>query len=123
MGPFMIPANTKKGQLIFNLFKPVDLVISIGDYILTGGEIPAMAITEAITRLLKNVISKDSLDDESFNDNLLDYDTYTRPVNFEGHKVPSVLISGDHKKIAEFRQKNRLLKTKKYRPDLLKIKK
>ncbi len=98
----------------------VDEVISVGDYVLTGGEIPAMAITEAVTRLIKGVISGGSLDSETFDNNLLDYDTYTRPINFEGHKVPSVLISGNHKKIAQFRLKSRLTKTKKYRPDLLK---
>lgn len=97
----------------------VDQVISIGDYVLTGGEIPAMAIVESVTRLIKGVITHTSLESETFNNNLLDYDTYTRPVNFEGHKVPSVLLSGDHKKIAEFRKNNRLTKTKKYRPDLL----
>ncbi len=104
------------------LINYVDMVVSVGDYILTGGEIPAMAITEAVTRLVKGVISEGSLESESFSTNLLDYDAYTRPLNFEGHKVPSVLISGNHKKIAEFRQKSRLAKTKKYRPDLLKNK-
>lgn len=98
----------------------VDLVISTGDYVLTGGEIPAMAITESVVRLIRGVISKGSLDSESFNNNLLDYDTYTRPVDFEGYKVPEVLLSGNHAKIDEFRKANRLAKTKKYRPDLLK---
>lgn len=98
----------------------VDQIYSVGDFILTGGEIPAMAMTEAITRLIKGVITDSSLDDETFNHNLLDYDAYTRPVEFEGHKVPEVLLSGNHAKIAEFRSKNRLAKTKKYRPDLLK---
>lgn len=100
----------------------VDEVISIGDFILTGGEIPAMVITEAVTRLIKGVITDSSLDSESFNNKLLDYDTYTRPVVFDGHKVPAVLLSGNHKKIEDFRKANQLAKTKKYRPDLLKSK-
>ena len=100
----------------------VDQMVSMGDYILTGGEVPAMAMVEAVTRLVKGVITDSSLDDETFNDNLLDYDTYTKPVSFDGHKVPAVLLSGNHKKIADFRKANRLAKTKKYRPDLLKTK-
>ncbi|MCQ2748327.1 MAG: tRNA (guanosine(37)-N1)-methyltransferase TrmD [Mycoplasmoidaceae bacterium] len=100
----------------------VDQIVSLGDFILTGGEIPAMAITEAITRLIKGVISQPSLDSESFNNNLLDYDAYTRPESFEGHNVPKVLLSGNHKLINDFRKANRLAKTKKYRPDLLKSK-
>jgi len=102
------------------LINYVDEVVSLGDYILTGGEIPAMAIIESVSRLVKGVITDSSLDDESFTNNLLDYDCYTRPLDFEGHKVPEVLISGNHKKIKEFRDANRLAKTKKYRPDLLK---
>lgn len=98
----------------------IDEILSVGDFVLTGGEIPAMSITEAVTRLIKGVITDTSLDSETFNDNLLDYDAYTRPVEFDGHRVPDVLLSGNHKKIKEFRQANRLSKTKKYRPDLLK---
>ena len=98
----------------------VDQIVSIGDYILTGGEIPAMVITEAVTRLIKGVITDTSLDSETFNDNLLDYDSYTHPVEYDGYKVPEVLLSGNHKKIAEFRRKNRIEKTKKHRPDLQK---
>lgn len=101
----------------------VDQIISIGDYVLTGGEVAAMVITEAVSRLLKGVITDSSLDSETFNNNLLDYDAYTRPVVYDGHKVPEVLLSGNHQKIAEFRRKNRIIKTKKYRPDLQKIKK
>ncbi|MDR1850859.1 MAG: tRNA (guanosine(37)-N1)-methyltransferase TrmD [Mycoplasmataceae bacterium] len=96
----------------------VDESISIGDYVLTGGEIPAMVISEAVVRLLENGISKKSLESESFNNNLLDYATYTKPLNFEGHKVPEVLLSGNHKKIDEFRKKEQIKKTKKIRPDL-----
>jgi tRNA (guanine37-N1)-methyltransferase len=97
----------------------VDEVISIGDYILTGGETAAMVLIDAISRLVKNVISKESLETETLTNNLLDYDNYTKPKNFEGHLIPDILFSGNHKKIAEFRKNNRVLKTKKYRPDLL----
>ena len=97
----------------------VDEVISIGDYILTGGEIPAMAITDSIARLLPDVITKASLDDESFNDNLLDYPTYTKPRIYNGMEVPEVLLSGDHKKIKEYREQESLKRTLERRPDLL----
>ena len=97
-----------------------DMELSIGDYILTGGEIPAMIVTDSIVRLIDGVINKDSIKDESFNDNLLDYETYTKPYIYEGMKVPDVLISGDHKKIDEFRKKSRYNRTKERRPDLLK---
>jgi tRNA (guanine37-N1)-methyltransferase len=96
----------------------VDEVISIGDYILTGGEIPAMVVTEAIIRLLDQAISKKSLESESFDNNLLDYPIYTKPLNFDGHKVPDVLVSGNHKKIAAYRKEEQIKKTKKLRPDL-----
>lgn len=97
----------------------VDEVISIGDYILTGGEIPAMAITDSIARLLPDVITKASLDDESFNDNLLDYPTYTKPAEYRGLKVPDVLFSGNHKLIDEYRKNMKIEKTKALRPDLM----
>lgn len=97
----------------------VDEVISIGDYILTGGEIPAMAITDSIARLLPDVITKASLDDESFNDNLLDYPTYTKPAEYRGLKVPEVLVSGNHKLIDEYRKNMKIEKTKALRPDLM----
>lgn len=97
----------------------VDEVISIGDYILTGGEIPAMAITDSIARLLPGAITKASLDDESFNDNLLDYPTYTKPAEYRGLKVPEVLISGNHKLIDEYRKNMKIEKTKILRPDLM----
>ena len=122
-------ANSKKDLIIIcghyegfdaRLINFVDQVISLGDFILTGGEIPAMAIVESVTRLVKGVITDHSLDSESFNDNLLDYDTYTRPVEYDGYKVPQVLLSGNHKKIAEFRKANQIAKTKRLRPDLLK---
>ncbi len=93
----------------------VDEEISIGDYVLTGGEIPSMAITDAITRLIDGVISKESLDSESFDDGLLDYPVYTKPREFMGYEVPEVLLSGNHKKINEFRQSERERLTKKYK--------
>ena len=97
----------------------VDEVISIGDYILTGGEIPAMASTDSVARLLPGVITKASLDDESFNDNLLDYPTYTKPAEYRGLKVPDVLVSGNHKLINEYRKNMKIEKTKALRPDLM----
>ena len=98
----------------------VDMEISVGDYILTGGEIPAMAIVDSITRLIPGVIRERSHLDESFSDNyMLDYPTYTKPRNFRGMEVPEVLISGDHKKIEEYRINESIKKTKELRPDLL----
>ena len=82
-----------------------DMFISVGDFILTGGEIPSMLITDSIVRLLDGVIEKESLETESFNNKLLDYPTYTKPQVYEGMEVPKVLLSGDHKKIAEYRIK------------------
>ena len=96
----------------------VDIEISIGDYVLTGGEVPAMAITDAITRLIPGVITEESLDSESFNDNLLDYPNYTRPEVFRGMKVPEVLLSGHHKNIDKYRQEERIKKTTEQRKDL-----
>ena len=98
----------------------VDEEISIGDYILTGGEIPAMAIIDAVARLIPGVINKESLENESFDNNLLDYPMYTKPAEYRGLKVPDVLINGDHKKIAEWRKKEQIKKTKEKRPQLLK---
>lgn len=97
----------------------VDLEISVGDFILTGGEIPAMAIMDSIIRLLPGVINSESLESESFNNNLLDYPNYTKPSEYRGLKVPDVLLSGDHKKIAEYRYQEQIKKTKERRPDLL----
>lgn len=97
----------------------VDLEVSIGDFILTGGEIPAMAITDSIVRLIDGVINSDSLISESFEDDLLDYPVYTKPSNFRGLEVPEVLLSGDHKKISEWRNNARLEKTKISRNDML----
>ena len=96
----------------------VDMEISIGDFILTGGEIPAMAITDSIVRLIDGVINKESLESESFNDNLLDYPVYTKPANFRGLCVPEVLLSGNHKNIEEWRKEARIEKTRLKRNDL-----
>ena len=97
----------------------VDMEISIGDFVLTGGEIPAMAISDSIIRLLDGVIEKDSHINDSFNDNLLDYPVYTHPSDFRGMKVPEVLLSGHHANIAKYRLEEQIKRTKERRPDLL----
>lgn len=97
----------------------VDLEISIGDFVLTGGEIPAMAISDSIIRLIDGVIEEESHLKDSFNDNLLDYPVYTHPVDFRGMKVPDVLLSGHHANIAKWRLEEQIKRTKKRRPDLL----
>ena len=97
-----------------------DMEISIGDYVLTGGELPAMVIADSIVRLIPGVINEQSHLEDSFNDNfLLDYPTYTKPADYKGMKVPEVLLSGDHKKIDEGRRQEALKKTEERRPDLL----
>ncbi|MGL4616785.1 MAG: tRNA (guanosine(37)-N1)-methyltransferase TrmD [Mycoplasmoidaceae bacterium] len=98
----------------------IDEEISIGDYVLTGGELPALIIVDSIVRLIPNVISQKSLISESFEDNLLDYPIYTKPINFEGYKVPDILVSGNHKSIEKFRYESKLEKTKLNRYDLYK---
>ncbi len=90
----------------------VDEEISIGNFILTGGELPSMMISDAVIRLLDGVINSESLDSESFDDDLLDYPVYTKPREFKGMKVPDILLSGDHKKIEEYRQSERIRVTK-----------
>ena len=96
-----------------------DLEISIGDYVLTGGEIASMAIIDSIVRLIPGVIEEESHVNDSFNDNLLDYPTYTKPRVYEGMEVPEVLVSGNHKKINEWRREESLKRTRERRPDLL----
>ena len=96
-----------------------DLEISIGDYILTGGEIPCMVMVDSIVRLLDGVIDKESSLNESFNNYLLDYPVYTKPRVYNGMEVPEVLLSGDHQKIKDYRLSEQLRKTKEIRPDLL----
>jgi len=94
--------------------------ISIGDFVLSGGEVPAMALTEAVTRLVPGVLgAEESLEEESFTEGLLEYPQYTRPPEFMGWKVPDVLLSGHHGEIAKWRRKKRLEITAKRRPDLL----
>ena len=98
-----------------------DMEISIGDYVLTGGEIPAMALVDSITRLIPGVINERSHLDDSFNENyLLDYPTYTKPRNFRGMEVPDILLSGNHEEIDKWRMQKSLELTKQKRPDLLK---
>lgn len=96
-----------------------DEIVSVGDYILTGGEIGAMAIMDSVIRLVPGVINNESLDDESFNDGLLDYPVYTKPEEYRGKKVPSILLSGNHQKIKNYRHNERIRVTKEKRPDLL----
>lgn len=93
--------------------------LSIGDYILTGGELPAMVVADSIIRLLPGVIKEESTQEESFSNNLLEYNQYTRPAEFRGMKVPEILLSGHHKKIEEYRLNQSIEITKKNRPDLL----
>jgi len=98
----------------------VDEEVSIGDYILTGGELPAMVLIDCVVRLIPGVLgNKKSLKFESFQGNLLEYPQYTRPANFKGMRVPKILLSGDHKKIQAFRKKEALRVTLEKRQDLL----
>lgn len=97
----------------------VDLELSIGDYVLTGGELASMVVMDSVIRLIDGVINENSLTSESFNDNLLDYPNYTKPAEYRGMKVPEVLLSGHHKNIEEFRYNERVRLTKENRPDLL----
>ena len=99
----------------------VDLEVSIGDYILTGGEIPAMVITDAVTRLLSGAITAESLHEESFENGLLEYPQYTQPRDYQKLKVPDILFSGNHQAIKRWRLKESLRKTLANRPDLLKL--
>ena len=93
--------------------------ISIGDYVLSGGELPAMVVVDAVVRLLAGALGdQDSPKDDSFSEGLLEYPQYTRPEVFRGMKVPDILLSGDHGKIAQWRRRQALERTKKYRPDL-----
>ncbi len=97
-----------------------DEIISVGDFVLTGGEIPAMLIADSIIRLLPGTITNESLESESFNENLLDYPVYTKPAVYRDMNVPDILLSGDHKKIDDYRESERIRLTKEKRPDLLK---
>lgn len=101
------------------IYTLADELVSIGNFILTGGELPAMMITDSIVRLIDGVITSTSLEYESFNDNLLDYPVYTKPREFRGMEVPEVLLNGNHKLINEYRESERKRITKEYRKDLL----
>lgn len=105
-------------QRALDLF--IDEEISIGDYVLTGGELPAMVVVDCVSRYVDGVINTSSLVDESFSENLLEYPQYTRPQEYRGIPVPEVLRSGDHAKIDAWRREKALEITKKRRPDLLK---
>ncbi len=96
-----------------------DVEISIGDYILTGGELASMVISDSIIRLLDGVINRESIENDSFTDNLLDYPFYTKPSDFRGMKVPDILLSGHHEKIRAWRVEQQIKKTSEKRPDLL----
>ena len=102
------------------LDKIVDEEISIGDYVLTGGEIPAMVLIDSVSRYVKGVLNEDSVKEESFSNGLLEYPQYTRPEVFEGDKVPEILLSGNHQNIEKWRREKSFEITKKKRPDLLK---
>ena len=102
----------------------IDEELSIGDFVLTGGELPAMLITDAVTRLITGAITEGAVDDESFSEKaegaLLEYPHYTKPQSYEDHTVPEVLLTGNHAKISEWRHDEAIQKTKRVRPDLLK---
>jgi len=94
--------------------------VSTGDVVLSGGELPALLLIDAVARLIPGVLgAEESLDEESFEDSLLEYPQYTRPAEFRGWEVPAVLLSGHHAEIARWRRRQRLLRTRKRRPDLL----
>ena len=133
-GPTFTQAKAKElagyEQLVFicghyegfdaRIYKLADEAISIGDFVLTGGELPAMVITDAVSRMLPGVLGhEDSAPTDSFYEGLLEFPQYTRPREFEGMEVPEVLLNGDHAKIRQWRREQSLLVTKKYRPDLL----
>lgn len=102
----------------YRVNKYVDELISIGDYVLTGGEIPAMAMADSIIRLLDGAIADESIEEESFEEGLLEYPQYTEPYDYDGDKVPDILYSGNHQAIKKWRKKKALEITKEKRPDL-----
>ncbi len=105
------------------LDKIVDEEISIGDYVLTGGELPAMVLIDSVSRYVEGVLSNDSTKEETFSNDLLEYPQYTRPVEFQGEKVPEILLSGNHQEIEKWRKEKSLEETLKKRPDLISGKK
>ena len=104
------------------LDKIVNEEISIGDYVLTGGELPAMVLIDSVSRYVEGVLKEDSIKEESFSNGLLEYPQYTRPEVFEGEKVPEILLSGHHENISKWRKEKSLEITKKKRPELIKNK-
>ena len=104
-------------QRVIDIINPEE--ISIGDYVLTGGELPAMVLVDSISRYVEGVLNKESIEEESFSNGLLEYPQYTRPEVFEGMKVPEVLLSGNHQNIEKWRKEKSLAITKKKRPDLI----
>lgn len=105
-------------QRVIDLY--IDEELSLGDFVLTGGEIPAMAVVDSVSRYVEGVISSESLKEESFSNSLLEYPQYTKPQEFMGVRVPDVLISGDHAKVDKWRLEQSIEITKRCRPDLLK---
>lgn len=106
-------------ERIRELIKPRE--ISIGDFVLTGGELPALCVIDSVSRKLEGTLGKiESAEDDSFSDGLLEYPQYTKPRNYRGLEVPEVLLNGNHKLIEEFRQEQKILRTKQKRPDLYK---
>jgi tRNA (guanine37-N1)-methyltransferase len=105
-------------ERIIDIFRPME--ISIGDYVLTGGELPAMVLVDCVSRKIQGVLgNQHSEEDESFKNNLLEYPQYTRPADFMGHKVPEILLSGNHQKVDEYRKELSKKITKERRADLL----
>ena len=105
-------------ERIRNIIKPKE--ISLGDFVLTGGELPALCVIDAVSRKIEGTLGKiESANDDSFADGLLEYPQYTKPREYRGLKVPDVLLNGNHKEIAEFRQAERIKRTKERRPDLI----
>jgi len=102
------------------IYPYADEILSIGDYVLTGGELPAMVICDSLMRLVEGSMKKESTVEESFEEGLLEYPQYTRPADYKGQKVPEILLSGDHEAIRKWRQEEALRVTKERRPDLLK---
>ena len=105
-------------QRAIDLIQPEE--ISVGDYVLTGGELPAMILVDSVSRYVEGVLNKESIEEESFSNGLLEYPQYTRPEEFEGMKVPEVLLSGNHQNIEKWRKEQSLQITKQKRPDLMK---
>lgn len=106
-------------ERIRDIIKPRE--ISLGDFVLTGGELPALCVIDAVSRKVEGTLGKiESAEDDSFSDGLLEYPQYTKPREFRGLKVPEVLLNGNHKEITEFRNQQRLIRTRIKRPDLLK---